>query len=1078
MHLNGWKRWLLPVGFALLWMSHSRAQSGQRTLSELDRLPVWHPLYRPVGPAFQESGSTSPTAYASVGDLLRKAGAGSKIESLVLTGDVLKPGGLPDLRRLRAVRVLTVTNLTQQQADSVFEFIQDWPLLERLTVYSESFNANKTEPNQLVALSARVGQLPKLHDVRLSGNLNWDESMRTLAGLKTLRYLDLNSWQSAKRQPVNLGQLRQLTGLKIHGSNWLIQPETFAALTQLTELSLSSIQVDTLTFGRLLTGLTNLETLTINNVQQLRKLVLGGLKQLKSVELQYNPDLVVDEATLVGLTGLERLVIQGYRSADLSGLCPLTNLRVLTLSGNGANKQSFRLPDCIGQLRQLGELRIFDAVMGPLPASFGSLSKLKHLTLLGCGLDSVPASFGQLTALEELFLNRNKLRQAPGIGQLRALRQLSISDNQLTALPDDIGQLTQLTSLNVDRNKLTQLPASLSRLVNLSNLSLSDNQLERLPDAMGNLRKLHSLTIGNNQLTALPNSMGQLDSLRSLVIGKNRLRTLPATLSRWKSLTNLSIGDNQLTALPNDIGALGQLTSLWIQTNPITELPASITELVNLQSLTVYGTRVRLLPDHIGALTKLRHVSLGHNELIALPNSIGQWQEVETLSLEWNKLEGLPNAVGRLTKLAALTISGREKVGEEAVGGLQQLPDSIINCTRLRQLTIRQQPQLDADDVFTKAARIKGLTNLTIANCNVSRLPPIAWKNVAWENLDVSQNLLTELPVDVLDAPKLQFLTTYENRLPDVLNRSFSDKDALRVAFADVGVLPLANLGKPNRKVGMAYQQMASQKARQRDWDGALNDLQKAIDYMPDTTLALPYAQRAELHFYRKEYNNALVDYDKAITCAPQLRKEKHGDSLMANRILTSFWQRKATILGAMGKVDEALAAITQAESALPASDNSPLSGQIYTERGRYLALKGNLADADSSYNKAIRAYEKLPYAQPGIRLTIVELGLLTGQYDRAQRAMSNLPADQMRGENEILKEYLDVCLAVLRDGQPGTQTTERLKAYLAKHPAKIYGWSFDLFDNWLAKAKLPTEKINALRQLTDMTRERLVRPQ
>lgn len=1078
MHLNGQKRWLLVAGFVLISISQSWAQFGQRMLSELDRLPVWHPLYRPAVSELQENLPPSLTAYASFDDLLRKASAGSKIESLVINGDVLKQGGLPDLRQLRTIRVLIINNLNQQQADSVFEVIQGWTLLERLTVSPYHSNPGSAEPVRPTSLPVKIRQLPKLHDVRLSGNLDWNESMRVLAGLKTLRHLDINSWQSTKPQLVNLEGFGQLTSLRIHGLGWLIKPETLVGLTHLTDLSLSGSQVDTLTFGRSLAGLTDLETLTVSDIRQLRILALGELKKLKSVELSYNTNLIVDAAAFTGLTSLERLVIRNNRLVDLSGLCPLTNLRTLLLSGSSPTKQLLRLPDCTGQLGQLTELRIENLTLGQLPANIGALIQLKQLTLSNCGLDSLPASFGQLTALEELHLSRNKLKQLPAIGQLRALRQLSVSGNQLTALPDDIGQLTQLAGLSADQNKLTQLPASFVRLVNLRSLSLNGNQLERLPDELGKLRKLNSLTIGDNQLVALPNSMGQLDSLRSLVIGKNRLRMLLNSLSRWKSLTNLSIGANELTALPNDIGSLRQLTYLWISANPITELPASIGELVNLQSLSIYGTQVRLLPENIGALTKLRNVSLANNELIALPNSIGQWREVTSLSLERNNLQGLPNAIGRLAKLGTLSVTGKEKAMEGATGGLQQLPDSIIHCTRLRQLTIRQQPQLDVDDVFTKAAQLKGLTDVAIVNCNVSRLPAITWKAITWQRLDVSQNLLTELPADLLDAPKLQSVTTSENRLPDPLNRGFSDKDALRVAFVEAGLLPLEKLSKPNRRVGMAYQQMASQKRRQRDWEGALNDLQKAIDYMPDTTLALPYAQRAELHFFRKEYTDALDDYDKAINYAPQLRKQNQGDTLMANRTLIAFWQRKATILGVTGKIDEALSAITQAESVLPASDDSPLSGQVHTERGRYLAMKGKLADADSSYHKAIRAYEKLPYAEPGIRLTVVELSLLTSQYDRAQRAISSLPAEQIRDGYEILKEYLETCLIFLKDGQPGTQATERLTAYLAKHPAKIYGWSFDLFDNWLSRAKLPTEKITTLRQLTDMAKGRLISPQ
>jgi leucine-rich repeat protein SHOC2 len=150
----------------------------------------------------------------------------------------------------------------------------------------------------------------------------------------------------------------------------------------------------------------------------------------------------------------------------------------------------------------------------------------------------------------------------------------------------------------------------------------------------------------------------------------------------------------------------------------------------------------------------------------------------------------------------------------------------------------------------------------------------------------------------------------------------------------------------------------------------------------------------------------------------------------------------------------------------------------VYTERGRYLTMKNKLVDADSSYRKAIRAYEKLPYSEPAIRLTVVELSLLTGQYSQAQRVLTDLPPEQIVEGNATLKQYLETCLAVLKGDQSGTQAIEHLAAYLGKHPARVYGWSFDLFDNWLAKNKLPVDKATALRQLTNATKERLVKPE
>lgn len=56
---------------------------------------------------------------------------------------------------------------------------------------------------------------------------------------------------------------------------------------------------------------------------------------------------------------------------------------------------------------------------------------------------ALPESIGRLSALRELRLDGNKLSALPElIGNLTALTTLSLHDNQLKALPKSIGNLT------------------------------------------------------------------------------------------------------------------------------------------------------------------------------------------------------------------------------------------------------------------------------------------------------------------------------------------------------------------------------------------------------------------------------------------------------------------------------------------------------------------------------------------------------------------------------------------------------------------------------------------------------------
>src|SRR5919199_4178287 len=77
------------------------------------------------------------------------------------------------------------------------------------------------------------------------------------------------------------------------------------------------------------------------------------------------------------------------------------------------------------------------------------------LDLSGRDLGELPEEIGQLTHLTELRLARNQLTALPPeIGQLTNLTRLYLAGNQLTSLPEEIGQLTNLSRLALAGNPL------------------------------------------------------------------------------------------------------------------------------------------------------------------------------------------------------------------------------------------------------------------------------------------------------------------------------------------------------------------------------------------------------------------------------------------------------------------------------------------------------------------------------------------------------------------------------------------------------------------------------------------------
>eukprot|EP01018_Ginkgo_biloba_P023103 Gb_38518 [translate_table: standard] len=121
----------------------------------------------------------------------------------------------------------------------------------------------------------------------------------------------------------------------------------------------------------------------------------------------------------------------------------MKNLRVLELSGKfdfqtlwhsygsyTVAKTPFlgELPQELGELSNLRDLRVGSRLLRALPLSLGNLNCLKSLVLLNCSmLNSLPDSIGQLKSLEELNIYDSGVENLPeGVAYLNNLRYLTV----------------------------------------------------------------------------------------------------------------------------------------------------------------------------------------------------------------------------------------------------------------------------------------------------------------------------------------------------------------------------------------------------------------------------------------------------------------------------------------------------------------------------------------------------------------------------------------------------------------------------------------------------------------------------
>lgn len=1084
---------LFYLTLLLVWFSQSTlilAQSvSRRAMTDSLSRQVWYPNSYPPGmqPTEPRRGNYM---FATIAELLDWQAGGTPIRAISLTDNLIRQGGLHKLRQLKQLQYVHLAVSEQAKLDSVVSALPESSLL--VLDFSAGYGtAVKPEP---LLIPVHINQFPALRQVSIAGGrYDLERSIERLGGVPTLRELSIHGIYDQSATPVklpqSLGKLRQLTGLNLSFNSAQIEGVVvLASLPNLESLSVYSFRAsesgsEPQAFGNALAKLTKLTELVLP-VSWLPADFKPDWRRLERLHLTENSPVSVRFPVVGALPSLTHLTLQNVTlPADV---CAYERLIHLTASIDSLTQ----LPDCWGKLKHLEVVNLSGRGLRTLPASLGEVRSLTSLSLFNTSVDSLPETLANLTELQFLAITNGKLRTLPAwITKNTNLKSLLLSNNKLSALPDDIDKLRKLQGLHLANNQLTRLPDRLANLPDLQNLHVEQNQISQLPVNFGRLRKLKQLSLSKNQLTTLPADFAQLDSLRALSFDQNKLVSLPAGIGRLKKLTALNLARNQISQIPESIGELTQLTSLYIMDNPVEAIPASIGNLTALTSIDISKTKIKMLPASIGKLRKLNRLSVSQSELMTLPPEIGNCQELNSIMLSDNPLIGLPESMGRLKKLANLSLSG----GRTTINKLTELPDSLRFCTALKMVQLSSLPNLAANEAMAMLIQSPALEYLTMTDTPLNQLPATGWKTSAIHTLALGSNALTELPPALLDAPKLQSISLYGNPLPKGVASSFRHIDQLRVAMADAGWVSLEGASRKSWPIAQGFMQSSGQKASMREWEDALEALNKAVLYAPDSMVAIVYGQRAELHFFRKQYELALADFDRALANWSTLKMDSGAGTMPSarqdmsgNRVL--WGMRKSMVLQAVGQIDAALAEIRKALVWLPSSTTAAtnassfrfpnqflqqIEAQAYTVQGNLLARKNQFVEADTAYNRAMRAYEAMTYSEPGAQLTIVELGIITGQYDRARKVFARMSTYATQGRFGTLSEYMKQALNVAEGKTTGPEATAELKKVISRSRDRIVGWSFDLFDAWLNRTTLPADRRDALRELTALAKER-----
>ncbi|KAF7721491.1 cysteinyl-tRNA synthetase [Apophysomyces ossiformis] len=231
-------------------------------------------------------------------------------------------------------------------------------------------------------------------------------------------------------------------------------------------------------------------------------------------------------------------------------------------------------------------------------------------------------------------------------------------------------------------------------------------------------------TFGPN-LTRTAQSV-DLSNYQHLDLTEQNLTTIPIVLHQHaSSIVSLDLSKNLQIEIPVDfIQACTNMRQLWLSGNEYTTLPASIRELKSLEHFNISSNRLRDL-QHAGLenIEGLRTLRCLNNRLETLPKSFASFKYLTILFISNNSFTQFPEVICEITSLAYLDISFNKIV---------TFPDEIGNLVNLVGL-------------------------FAIANKLTGSLPPSFAKLQKLRELDIRQNLITELNV-IAQLPKLEIV--------------------------------------------------------------------------------------------------------------------------------------------------------------------------------------------------------------------------------------------------------------------------------------------------------------------------------
>ncbi|POI34732.1 hypothetical protein CIB84_001515 [Bambusicola thoracicus] len=236
------------------------------------------------------------------------------------------------------------------------------------------------------------------------------------------------------------------------------------------------------------------------------------------------------------------------------------------------------------------------------------------------------------------------------------------------------------------------------------------------------------------------------------------------SLCRFSQLKSLNLSHNRLGEFPVTLCEISTLTELNMSCNGLYHLPSQIGKLLKLNNLK------RAAADTLEGNKSVTYIDLRDNQLTDLDlSSLGSLEQLhcernklKELTLSGFSLRALFASNNCLTSVSVYPVPGQLTCLELAHNQMQCVPDWACEAKKLEILDMSYNLLVELPSRILSSLSLR---KLTVGHNNLQSLPPLL-EHIPMEVLDLQHNLLTKLPETLfVKALNLRYLNASANSL-------------------------------------------------------------------------------------------------------------------------------------------------------------------------------------------------------------------------------------------------------------------------------------------------------------------------